>query len=190
MPPSSRLLIASIGNPAPYLSTLHSAGHTVLYALSTALSLPLQKSSRDWAHGLLAHGEEWTLWASPVAMNVSGSAVAAAWKTFLSQSRAAAAGEGEERLVVLHDELEAPLGSVKVRSGSASAKGHNGLKSIRERMPGVEYTRIGIGIGRPESRSPEVVAGYVLRKMTREERGKIEGAVGGVLGELRRLAGG
>jgi PTH1 family peptidyl-tRNA hydrolase len=184
MPPS-RLLIASIGNPAPYLSTLHSAGHTVLFALASTLQLPLQKSGREWAHGLLSQGEEWTLWASPVQMNISGTAVANAWKTFVSQSR----GEAEPRLVVLHDELEAPLGSIKVRPGSASAKGHNGLKSIREKIPGVEYVRIGIGIGRPESREPGVVAGYVLRKMTGSERGKIEGCVGGVVGELRRLSG-
>jgi len=192
MPPPARLLIASIGNPAPYLSTLHSAGHTVLHALSSALSVPLQKSDRQWANGLLAQSEDpaWMLWASPVNMNISGSAVASAWKTFLSQSRARdgeGQGLGDARLVVLHDELEAPLGTVKVRDGSMSAKGHNGLKSIREKMPGVQYTRIGIGIGRPEARDPGTVAGYVLRKMTKEERGKIEGAVGGVLAELRRL---
>lgn len=185
--PSSRLLIASIGNPAPYLSTLHSAGHTVLFALASALALPLQKSGREWAHGLVCHGEEWTLWASPVQMNVSGAAVASAWKAFLS-SRGREAG-GDARLVVLHDELEAPLGSVRVRAGSASPKGHNGLKSIREKMPGVLYTRIGIGIGRPESRSPDVVAGYVLRKVTQQERGRIEASVGGVIEELRRLSG-
>jgi peptidyl-tRNA hydrolase, PTH1 family len=117
-------------------------------------------------------------------MNVSGAAVASAWKTFLSSSP-----HGEQpRLVVLHDELESPLGTLRVRPGSLSPKGHNGLKSIRDKMPGVQYTRIGIGIGRPEGRSPEVVAGYVLRKMTGQERGRIEGAVGGVVRELRRLS--
>ena len=124
-------------------------------------------------------------------MNISGAAVASAWRAFLAQSRARREGEGESepRLVVLHDELEAPLGSIRVRPGSLSAKGHNGLKSIRERMPGVEYTRIGIGIGRPESRDASVVAGYVLRKMTGQEKGRIEGCVGGVVEELRRLSG-
>lgn len=121
-------------------------------------------------------------------MNISGAAVAKAWATFLSSQQGRESTE-EGRLVVLHDELEAPLGTIKVRSGGASAKGHNGLKSIRDKMPGMPYMRIGIGIGRPESREPGVVAEYVLRKMTREERGRIEGAVGGVLGELRRLSG-
>jgi peptidyl-tRNA hydrolase, PTH1 family len=188
MAPPSRLLIASIGNPTPYLSTLHSAGHTVLFALASALGMPLQKSGREWAHGLVSPGEEWTLWASPVSMNVSGPAVAGAWKAFLG-ARGRRAGEGEPGLVVLHDELESPLGTVRVRPGSLSPKGHNGLKSIREKMPNVQYTRIGIGIGRPESRDPSVVAGYVLRKMTPQERGRIEGCVGGVVQELRRLSG-
>jgi len=56
-------------------------------------------------------------------------------------------------------------------------------------MKGQKWVRIGVGIGRPESREPGVVAGYVLRKMSGSERGKIEGCVGRVEGELRRLRG-
>jgi peptidyl-tRNA hydrolase, PTH1 family len=200
---TTRLLIASIGNPAPYLSTLHSAGHTLLHALAASLSQnpsisqpPLRKSGREWAYGLVSQGAEYTLWQSPVSMNISGTALAAAWRTFSSSSSSSSAmkfhdstaSASDTALVVLHDELEAPLGSVVVRSGAASPKGHNGLKSIRDRMPGVKYTRIGIGIGRPASREPEVVAGYVLRKMTGAERGVVEGCVGRVEGELGLLA--
>jgi PTH1 family peptidyl-tRNA hydrolase len=116
-------------------------------------------------------------------MNVSGVGVAAAWRQFVKESR----GE-QTKLVVVHDELELPLGQVKVRSGLASAKGHNGLKSIKQMLPDVAYTRIGVGIGRPESREPAVVAGYVLRKMTGTERGKVEGCAGKVEAELRKLA--
>lgn len=114
-------------------------------------------------------------------MNISGIGVASAWKEFKRDFR------GEEgRLVVIHDELELPLGSIKVKKGEASAKGHNGLKSIKEQVRG-EWWRIGVGIGRPESREPGVVAGYVLRGMGGGERRGIEGCVGRVEGELRRL---
>lgn len=92
------------------------------------------------------------------------------------------------RLVIVHDELELGLGQVKVKMGSASAKGHNGLKSINGLLKGSEYTRIGVGIGRPESRDPDTVANYVLRRMSGVERGKIEGSAGRVLEELRRLS--
>ncbi len=118
-------------------------------------------------------------------MNVSGISVASAWRAFL---RDTSVGE-EPRLVVIHDELESPLGTIKVRNGDASPKGHNGLKSIREQMRGVAYTRIGVGIGRPESRDPQVVAAYVLRKMTGTEKSKVEGCVGSVMVELKRLTG-
>ena len=119
-------------------------------------------------------------------MNISGAGVATAWKQFVKDSMR----EGEEvGLVVVHDELELKVGELKVKRGSASAKGHNGLKSINEKLRGVDYMRIAVGIGRPESRSPDAVAEFVLRKMSLGERGKILGAVGRVEEELRKLAG-
>ena len=116
-------------------------------------------------------------------MNVSGPGVASAWRQFQKESR----GE-DTRLVVVHDELEIALGQVKVRPGTASAKGHNGLKSIGESLGGKDYRRIGVGIGRPESRDKRDVADYVLRKMSMAERGRIEGAAAKVEVELRRLS--
>jgi len=76
-----------------------------------------------------------------------------------------------------------------VKSGGMSPRGHNGLKSINEVLRGAEYTRIGIGIGRPQSRDADAVAAFVLKKMTPLEKAKIEGCVGRVEEELRRLAG-
>lgn len=92
-------------------------------------------------------------------------------------------------MVVVHDELECKLGEVKVKKGDASPKGHNGLKSVKEQLRGQEWWRIGVGIGRPETRDPNVVSDFVLRKMGGVERARIEGAVGRVEMELRRLAG-
>ncbi|KAH8815537.1 peptidyl-tRNA hydrolase [Xylogone sp. PMI_703] len=180
-----RLLVCSIGNPSPYLNTLHSAGHTVLTELSRSLSFPPLQKSRAHGNGLVSAGPDFTLWQSPSLMNASGPAVSSAWKQFLKDAQR----NGEVgKLVVLHDELELGLGLVKVKSGKLSPKGHNGLKSIRDAMPGVDYTRIGIGIGRPVSRDPNVVADYVLRKMTGQERDAIVASAGRVEGELRKLA--
>ncbi|KAK6601747.1 peptidyl-trna hydrolase [Botrytis cinerea] len=99
------------------------------------------------------------------------------------------ASSADCKLVVIHDELELPAGRINVKPGSNSPKGHNGLKSIRDTLRGQPYTRIGVGIGRPESRDAGVVANYVLRKMSAEEKRKIEGCVGKVLEELARLSG-
>lgn len=93
--------------------------------------------------------------------------------------------------MVIHDELELPLGQVKVKDGSASAKGHNGLKSIKEAFGGNgKFVRIGVGIGRPDSREPNAVASYVLRKMNGQEKSKIEGCTGRIEAELLRLGNG
>jgi PTH1 family peptidyl-tRNA hydrolase len=178
-----RLLVCSIGNPAPYINTLHSAGHTVLTSLAASLSHPPFQKSRAYGNGLVSRGPVFTLWQSSSLMNVSGSGVAAAWRQFLKD------GGEQARLIVVHDELELGLGEVRVKSGSLSPKGHNGLKSIKEMLRGTEYTRIGIGIGRPQSREADDVASFVLKKMSGVERARIEGCAGKVEEALRRLAG-
>ncbi|CAD6442910.1 6e4741f9-f4e4-4cb1-a408-db474f4e51f0 [Sclerotinia trifoliorum] len=187
MSPSTRLLICSIGNPAPYTNTLHSAGHTILSLLGSTLDQPNFTKSRSYGNGLLSSGPIYTLWKSTSLMNISGTGVNAAWTTFLRESGSSASAEC--KLVVIHDEMELAPGKINVKPGSNSPKGHNGLKSIRDSLRGQPYTRIGIGIGRPESRDPGVVAGYVLRKMSAEEKRRIEGCVGKVVEELARLSG-
>jgi peptidyl-tRNA hydrolase, PTH1 family len=151
------LLIVSIGNPgAQYAHTYHSAGHVLLSALQQ------QTPPRP----------DWEFWASSSYMNESGAGVARR----LKKTRPGTT------LVVLHDELERELGWVGVREGWASARGHNGVRSIQERLPrGAVWWRVGVGIGRPVSRRKEDVAGYVLGKMTGVERGRIEEGVGRVV---------
>ena len=114
-------------------------------------------------------------------MNESGKGVAA---TFREISRSTP----DARLVVIYDELEKPLGSVTVRTKEgASAKGHNGLKSIMAVLGGQNFARLGIGIGRPLSRESDDVARYVLRKMTDDEKHKIEGSIDQVIKKLEYL---
>lgn len=114
-------------------------------------------------------------------MNVSGPSIASAWKQFRKEH----GGEGG-KLVVVHDELELGLGEVNVKMGTASPRGHNGLKSIKGVIK-EDWYRIGVGIGRPVGRGADEVAAYVLRKVGGRERGVIEGAVGRVWRELERL---
>ena len=117
-------------------------------------------------------------------MNLSGKGIRAAWNTWSKDFP-----EGQARLVVVHDELDKALGVVSVRTAQGlSARGHNGLKSLLATMGKVPFTRIGIGIGRPESRDSNDVANYVLRKMTSEERAKVEGCADEVIAQLERLA--
>ena len=93
--------------------------------------------------------------------------------------------------MVLHDELESPLGRVKIKQGTGmSARGHNGLKSVAAERELARCVRIGVGIGRCESREPDDVARYVLRMMTEGERDAVENAAPEVIGALWAIADG
>jgi PTH1 family peptidyl-tRNA hydrolase len=66
-----------------------------------------------------------------------------------------------EQVVVVHDEIDLPFGDVRARIGGGLA-GHNGLKSVRAALGGDGFRRVRVGVGRPDSTDPEVVAAYVL----------------------------
>jgi PTH1 family peptidyl-tRNA hydrolase len=101
-------------------------------------------------------------------------------------------------LVLLHDELEAQPGQVKVKRGGpqqASLRGHRGLISVMESLHGsgllnpknpisLAILRIGVGIGRPTSRERDAVADYVLTKMSPKELGVVQAAAPQVVGIL------
>lgn len=118
-------------------------------------------------------------------MNVSGPAVATAWKAFLGQLDLDAGKRA--KLVIVHDELENALGKIKVKVGG-SAKGHNGLKSCATSLSGISFTRIGVGIGRPLSRESGAVADYVLRKMRKDELEKVEASAPEVSSILAKMS--
>lgn len=79
-----------------------------------------------------------------------------------------------ERLVVVHDELDLPVGSVRVKRGGGTA-GHNGLRSIAERLGTLDFVRVRIGIGKPPGRIPG--ADYVLRRPSPAEAEGLHSAI-------------
>jgi len=70
-----------------------------------------------------------------------------------------------DRVLVIHDEIDLPFGEVRSRLGGGLA-GHNGLRSLKRELGGAEFWRVRIGVGRPASTDPEVVASYVLSRFT------------------------
>jgi PTH1 family peptidyl-tRNA hydrolase len=67
------------------------------------------------------------------------------------------------RVLVLHDEIDLKFGDVRTRVGGGLA-GHNGLKSLKRELGDPGFTRVRIGVGRPDSTDPDIVASYVLGK--------------------------
>ena len=68
-----------------------------------------------------------------------------------------------DRLVVVHDEIDLPFGDIRARLGGGLA-GHNGLKSLRNGLGSADFARVRVGVGRPDSTDPDIVAAYVLGK--------------------------
>ncbi len=76
-----------------------------------------------------------------------------------------------ERIIVVHDELDIPLGSLRVKQGGGDG-GHNGLRSIRKVLGTGETIRIRMGIGRPPGRQDP--ADYVLKAFSATHREDVE----------------
>lgn len=198
---SVRLFVASLGNPAPYQSSRHSAGHVLLRALQSHLQLPPLKKSKPYAGGLVSAGAdvgrpEYTLWQCPGYMNESGKYLLKAYKQFAADTRTGGS-LGLPGLVVLHDEMETAPGLLKARNGNMSAKGHNGIKSVQQSLQsgglmaqltepaagGPKFIKVGIGIGRPAggSRDPSAVSPYVLANFSGPELSNLVGSAGSLV---------
>lgn len=66
-----------------------------------------------------------------------------------------------DRVLVAHDEIDLPFGEVRARLGGGLA-GHNGLRSLKQSLGGSDFWRVRMGVGRPSSTDPDIVAAYVL----------------------------
>lgn len=159
--PASSVVIASIGNPSPqYDGTRHSVGHWVLDEVK-------EKYWKDFSRFSGASGVEIAtsetnpnvLLAKSIKsyMNLQGKPISKFWQKH----------KKDARLVIVHDELQIPLGKVQIRRRNTSARGHNGLRSIDNSM-GNDYTKIAIGIGKPAAKH-DLVSDYVLSKFTKNE---------------------
>jgi peptidyl-tRNA hydrolase, PTH1 family len=92
-----------------------------------------------------------------------------------------------DRLVVVHDEIDLPFGEVRVRLGGGLA-GHNGLKSLRRDLGSPDFHRVRVGVGRPDSTDPDIVAAYVLGKW-RRPAAEVSALVARAAEEVERLVG-
>lgn len=168
------LVLYSLGNPGlKYLLTRHNMGHIVLNKLREIYGFTLWTADRAYRRSLVstpgpsteADSLSMMMFKSETYMNVSGKDLMLNFK-----SLAKTKPDFEPVLVVVTDELSLPVGKAKLRQRNASPRGHNGLKSIKSALPaGESYLNISVGIGRPESRDPDVVADYVLGKIPQDE---------------------
>jgi len=115
-------------------------------------------------------------------MNASGLAV----KALLEKTKT-----GSEDLIVIHDDLDLPVGRIRIRKGGSSG-GHNGIKSIISFIGNEEFIRIRIGIGRPGNHGNDEVQenniiDYVLGDFNKEESQLIQKTISRVNDALESL---
>ena len=152
--PSIAYLVVGLGNPGNrYAATRHNVGLRVVEEVAARLG----GSWRGRWHGRVCEtrdgDERLALLAPETFMNESGRSVAPALRFYKLPP---------ERLLIVHDELDLPLGDIRAKSGGGLA-GHNGLRSVVQSIGTQDFLRVRIGIGRPERGDPRPVADWVLQ---------------------------
>ena len=164
--PQDLWLVVGLGNPGPsYSGHRHNIGYLVADELASRMgsSFKAHKSGRaDVVEGRLAPpgtpGPRVVLMRGRGYMNESGGPVSTVAKFY---------GVGPERIIAIHDELDIPFGTLRVKFGGGD-NGHNGLRSMRASLGTGDFFRVRAGIGRPPGR--QAVADFVLSNYSSAER--------------------
>lgn len=163
-------LLVGLGNPGEqYRHTRHNLGWDALASLLRQhhCSVATRRFKGEFGDGRI--GEHRILWLMPLTyMNLSGEAVGPAARFYKIEP---------ERVVVLHDDMDLPLGRVRIKIGGGNA-GHNGLKSIQNWLGTADFVRIRLGIGRPPGAMDP--ARFVLQPFTADETKVVEATLAGV----------
>ncbi len=166
---SADLLVVGLGNPGEnYAATRHNAGRWVIDELMRRHNGKLRSARRLHAQvcELRVADRRITAAAPDVWMNESGRSVRQLVRRFGIKDLST--------LVVVHDELDLPVGRLKVKCGGGLA-GHNGLKSIKAHLHSDGFSRIRVGVGKPDA-TPKG-GDYVLKRPSRAERAELDAVV-------------
>ena len=174
-------LVVGLGNPgADYSGNRHNVGYRVVERLADQLGgrFSGHRSRAEVLEGRLPPsggrpGPRLILAKPTTFMNESGGPVAGLVRYYRTTL---------ERLLVVHDDLDLPLGTVRLKRGGGEG-GHNGLRSVSRSLGGKDYCRLRLGIGRPPGRMDP--ADFVLRDFSGAERSErdlmIEEATEGIV---------
>ena len=167
------MLLVGLGNPSPNNSNnRHNVGFLVIDSINLKFKLSKQKPKFK---GLLTTGqiEEEKIFAiKPLTfMNNSGVAIKELIDYFKIDAK---------NVIVFHDDMDIDIGKIKVKFGGSSA-GHNGIESIDKNI-GKNYSRIRIGIGRPQKNSTG--ADHVLENFSGDEKQSVEKVTQNILESL------
>lgn len=158
------LLVVGLGNPGKqYEDTRHNLGFLAVDALARKVGADAfrEKFSGEYAKARVA-GEDAVLLKPMTYMNLSGQSVQPAAAFFKVEP---------STIIVVHDELDVLYGELRLKKGGGHA-GHNGLRSLIERLGTADFIRVRVGIGRPPPEFRDT-ASYVLGRLDALERAQL-----------------
>jgi len=172
-------LVVGLGNPGPrYEATRHNVGQMVIAELAARRSETLRahKANARAAETWLRPGGPRLVLATPnTFMNVSGGPVAALAKFY---------GVPAERIVIVHDELDIPFDTVRLKVGGGHG-GHNGVRDVAKALGTPDFARVRVGIGRPAGRQDP--ADWVLDPFSSAERRDLPVLIGDAADAVEQL---
>lgn len=179
------ILVVGLGNPGDrYRDTRHNVGFLVIDLLAERWGRPAWRSKFQAETAQVdvpsgrGVGARAVLLKPQTFMNLSGQSVQPAAAFFKVEPA---------DVVVVHDELDLPFGQVRLKAGGGDA-GHNGLKSITQRLGTNGYTRLRVGIGRPPADFRGSGADYVLQAFSPAEQADLPSVVGGAADAVEMFA--
>jgi len=172
-------IIAGLGNPGDqYRMTRHNMGFLVLDALADDAGIAIQKKKFEALLGDGRIGTERVLLVKPQTfMNLSGQSVRQV--TDFYQKTA-------EDLIVVHDDLDLPFGTVRVKAGGGDG-GHKGVRSLMDHLGGGGFTRVRLGIGKPPFKDD--TEHYVLQSFPKADLETLAGVVRTACEAVREILG-
>lgn len=174
-------LVVGLGNPGPrYERTRHNVGQLVVDELAARRgeTFRTHKANARVAETWLAPGADKLILAKPNSfMNVSGGPVSAL-AGFYSVP--------PERVIVVHDELDIPFDTIKLKTGGGHG-GHNGVRDVAKALGTADFARVRVGIGRPPGRQDP--ADWVLDPFGANERQNLGILVGDAADAVEQLVG-
>jgi PTH1 family peptidyl-tRNA hydrolase len=156
--------VVGLANPGTeYAGTRHNVGGEVVELLAQRHGAKLRKGKeRAMVDEVTVDGKRVALAIPLTYMNDSGESVRLLVRRY---------GVDPTQLVVVHDELDLPVGRIKLKLGGGLA-GNNGLKSIRQHLHTDDFARVRIGIGKPNHKTQG--ADHVLKRPGKADRGELD----------------
>lgn len=164
------VVLVGLGNPGEqYAATRHNIGQDFVDGFAAACGAPLQEARKLKARVATVRRDDrlWVFAVPTTFMNRSGDAV---------QAVAAFYKASPAHIIVCHDDLDVPLGQLRVKRGGGHA-GHNGLRDIDRALSTPEYVRLRLGIGRPPGRME--ASKFVLARFASDERPIVDAVLHG-----------